>query len=80
MKSNLLKTYKIYNIKRDGCCYWGKLHFISNEIIPLLFPYSTIKVKPPIKLVPKIPPTTAGTGPNVDLKRTPDTPPQIIFF
>lgn len=60
--------------------YFTHFHFISNEMIPLLFPSSTNKVNPPIKLVPKSPPTHAGTTPKVDLKRTPDTPPQIMFF
>ncbi len=56
------------------------VHFISNDTTPLLFPSSTKRVNPPIKDVPKIPPTQAGTIPKVDLKRTPETPPQIMFF
>lgn len=79
-KRILLKTYEIYSIKTESCCYLNKLHFISNEMIPLLFPYSTNKVRPPIMVVPKIPPTQAGTIPKDDLKMNPETPPQIMFF
>lgn len=79
-EEDLLKTYKIYSIKANDSCYLNGFHFISNEIIPLLFPYSTIKVRPPIKVVPNTPPTQAGTIPKVDLNRTPETPPQSMFF
>lgn len=55
-------------------------HFIQNDINPFLFPYYTKRVIPPIKVVPRIPPTTVGTTPRVDLNNMPEIPPVIIFF